>query len=132
MLFSKKELSTLHPRNKSIVVTNQQGHPKTATNEESKRHLLQKVFLVKVLKRKLLWLQEVKLKYFSLKVGVSVKFPDLPLIQVYNYVNINFDSFAFSFFFLVVHEQKGGVFFRSQNGGTFSYTEQVLPFKFKQ
>ena len=88
MLFSKKELSTLHPRNKSIVVTNQQDHPKTATNEESKRHLLQKVFLVKVLKRTLLLLQEVKLKYFSLKVGVSVKFPDLPLIQVYNYVNI--------------------------------------------
>ena len=45
---------------------------------------------------------------------------------------INFDSFAFSFFFLVMHEQKGGVFFRSQTGGTFSYTEQVLPFKFKQ
>ena len=78
----------MYPRNKSIVLTNQQGHPKTATNEESKRHLLQKVLVVKVLKRKLLLLQEVKLKYFSLKVGVSVKFPDLPLIQVYNYVNI--------------------------------------------
>ena len=78
----------MYPRNKSIVVTNQQGHPKTATNEESKSCLLKKVLLVKVLKRKLLLLQEVKLKYLSLKVGVSVKFQDLPLIQVYNYVNI--------------------------------------------
>ena len=54
-----------------------------ATNGESKSHLLKKVFLVKVLKRKLILQQEIKLKYLSLKVGVSVKFQDLPLIQVY-------------------------------------------------
>lgn len=46
-------------------------------------HLLKKAFLVKVLKRKLILQQEIKLKYLSLKVGVSVKFQDLPLIQVY-------------------------------------------------
>ena len=61
------------------------------------------------------------------KISGPSSYPGIQLCK-----HINFDSFAFSFFFLVVHEQKGRVFFRSQNGGTFSYTEQVLPFKFKQ
>ena len=61
----------MYPRNKSIVVTNQQGHPKTATNEELKSRLLKKVFLVKVLKRKLLLLQEVKLKYLRLETTIE-------------------------------------------------------------
>ena len=46
--------------------------------------------------------------------------------------NINVDNFAFSCFCLVVHERRLGCFFRLQTGSTFSYTEEGLPFNFKQ
>ena len=46
--------------------------------------------------------------------------------------NINFDNSVFSCFCLVVHERRVGCFFKLQTGVTYSYTEEDLPFNFKQ
>ena len=55
--------------NVSILITNQQGLPKMATNQELKSGLLRKLSAVKARKKKLILQQEAELKYLSLNVA---------------------------------------------------------------